>query len=86
MKTYTSRRYKAMAIHGGSYLSREGDSLEEMEQIIDEANQKAMKKGYKKEQWIIVHTEWYSCYDNNDMFVKSETIETAIEVYPKEVS
>lgn len=85
MKRYESDGYKARGVKGGYYLAKDGDSLEEMKQIIDESNDRAMKKGYKKEQWIIVHTEWYSWYDN-DMFVKRETIETAVEVYPKEVS
>lgn len=84
MKRYESDCYKARAIRGGSYLAKEGGSLEEIRDIIDRSNQRAVSLGYKAESWIIVHNEWYSWYDDNGMFIKSETIEQAIEVYPKE--
>ena len=86
MKRYESDGYKARAINGGSYLAKEADTLEEIRDTIDKSNQRAVSLGYKAEAWIIVHNEWYSWYDDNGMFVKSETIEQAIEVYPKEIS
>lgn len=84
MKMYESDCYKARAIRGGSYLAKDANTLEEMRDIIDRSNQRAESLGYKLESWIIVHNKWYAWYDDNGMFVRSETLEQAMEIYPKE--
>ena len=82
MKRYESDGFRAMHLFGGSYLSTHGETLEEIRREIDESNERAIKRGYNAESWIITHTEYYSWYDDNDMFVKREEYEQAIEVYP----
>ena len=82
MKRYEGSKYDTMAVGGHHRLSVMGDTLERIRQEIDEANTRAVAKGYSAEAWIITHVEWYTYYDDNDNFVKSERLEQAVEIYP----
>lgn len=82
MKRVEGSRYNTMALIGSGRLVVRGDSLEETRREIDESNERAMKRGYKAESWIITHQEWYRWYDDEGNFVRSEQLEQAIEVYP----
>ena len=83
MKRYESDRFRAMGMDGHSYLATSDLPLDELKAEIDKANAKAVKLGYKAEQFIITHTEYYRYEDDNGMFVKHEVYETAVEIYPK---
>ena len=82
MKKYESDKYDTLAVKGYSRLSVNGNTVEEIKAEIDKANKRAVASGYKTESWIITHIEYYSWYDDDDLFIKSETLEQAIEIYP----
>lgn len=82
MKKYESDSYDTLAVNGHSRLVVKGDTLEGTRAEIDRANEMAIAQGYKSESWIITHREYYSWYDDNNVFVKSESLEQAIEIYP----
>ena len=82
MKRYEGDRYDTMAINGYHRLSVNGNTLESTRQEIDESNARKIKNGYTAEAWIITHKEWYTYYDDNGNFVKSEQYEKAVEIYP----
>lgn len=82
MKKYESDKYDTLEIKGHSRLSVNGYTLEGIKAEIDRANERAVAQGYKAQSWIITHIEYYSWYDDNDLFIKSETLEQAIEIYP----
>ncbi len=77
--------YKTLAVRGWSRLAAEAQSLDEMRVKIDAANERAVSQGYKAEQWLITHEERYVWYSDDGVFVKSEIIEEAIEVYPAQL-
>lgn len=85
MKRYEGSRYDTMAVRGHHRLSVRGNTLESTREEIDEANAKAIERGYNPEQWIITHIEWYVYYDDDGKFAKSEEYEQAVEVYPQSI-
>lgn len=86
MRRIESDRYDTMCLKGaGNRLSVVGETLERTREEIDESNKRAVRMGYKASQWIITHIEHYAWFDDNDRFIKSEDIESAVEVYPKEI-
>lgn len=85
MKRHESDRYRAMFRSGTAYLMNDCDTLEEMREEIDRVNKRAVKRGYDEDQFIIVHIEHYAWYSDGGTFIKSETYETAVETYPKEI-
>ena len=85
MKRFEGDRFDTMAIKGHYRLHVIGDSLESTRAEIDEANKRAIEKGYKAEQWIITHKEWYRLEDDDGNFVRAEEYEQAIEIYPTSI-
>ena len=71
-----------MAVKGHQRLCVVGDTLERTKAEIDSANIRAIERGYKPESWVITHEEWYTYYDDDGNFVKSEHYEQAVEIYP----
>ena len=88
MKRTESDWYEVMNLDGNGYLDMRyytnDNSLEGARYAIDTANQRAVKLGYRAEQFLIVHTEFYK-YTDDGRFVKSERLTQAIEVYPAEL-
>lgn len=82
MKRFESDRYDTIAIEGHYGLAVNGETLESVRADIDRANARAIEKGYKAEQWIIIHKELYTCYDDDGNFMASEEHCHAVEVYP----
>lgn len=83
MKRFEHDTVKAMSMDGSSsYLMTHSDTIEGVKREIDEANERAMKLGYKAEQFMIVCVETYVYKSDDGVFVKRETYENAIEVYP----
>lgn len=77
---------KAMSMDGSSsYLMTYSDTIAGVKQEIDDANKIAMKLGYKAEQFLIVGIETYVYRSDDGAFVKRETYENAIEVYPAQI-
>ena len=85
MKRYEGDRFNTMAIKGHHRLCVNGDTLESTRAEIDEANKRAIERGYKAEQWIITHQEWYRLEDDDGNFVRAEEYEQAIEIYPPSI-
>jgi len=85
MKRFEGDRFNTMAIKGHSRLCVSGDTLESTREEIDRTNKRAIERGYKAEQWIITHQEWYRYFDDDGNFVKSEEYEQAIEIYPASI-
>ena len=86
MKRYESDSYKACGLDGGHYLATYSDDLNGVKEEIDRSNKRAVELGYDAQQWLITHVEWYTWHDDNGRFVKSETYETAVEVYPQSLA
>lgn len=82
MKRFESDSYDTIAIKGHYGLAVNGETLESVRADIDRANARAIEKGYKAEQWIIIHKELYTCYDDDGNFMASEEHCHAVEVYP----
>ena len=82
MKRFESDSYDTIAIKGHHRLAVNGETLESVRADIDRSNTRATEKGYKAQQWIITHKEWYTYYDDDGNFMKSEQYEQAVEVYP----
>ncbi len=85
MKRSDHECYRTIAPNGGHRLAAEGETLEELKNKIDASNERAVRLGYKAEQWIITHEERHFWYNDDGVFVKSEVIEEALEVYPAEL-
>lgn len=66
------------------YYTRE-DSLEGARYAIDVANRTAVDQGYKAEQFLITFREVYRWVEDDGRFIKSEILESAVEVYPAEL-
>ena len=83
MKRIESSKLKAM-INGeiGRYLLTNSDTYEGIKKEIDEANKKSISLGYKPDIYTITCVEYYMWLDDNGKFLKSETIEQAVEIYP----
>ena len=58
------------------------DSLEGARYAIDVANRTAVDQGYKAEQFLIVFDEFCKWVEDDGRFIKSESLKTAVEVYP----
>lgn len=82
MKKYSSSRYDTLAIGGHSRFAVNGDTIEGTRAEIDRANARAIAQGYKAESWIITHKEYDTWYDDRGIFIKSEILEQAVEIYP----
>lgn len=82
MKRYESEEYKAMAMDGSTYLYDTGDTLEEIKSRIDFSNRLAKLKGYKQQQYYITFVEYYRYVSDDGHFIKRETFEEALEIYP----
>lgn len=83
MKRYASETYRAMMLSGYGYLAKEGNNPEEVKNIIDMANARAVRMGYEPESYIITCTEYYVYYDEDGTFVSRETYESVCEGYEK---
>ena len=82
MKRFEGESYDTIAVKGHHRLAVNGETLESVRADIDKSNTRAIEKGYKAEQWIIIHKEWYTCYDDDGNFMASEEHCHAVEVYP----
>lgn len=83
MKEYKGEYYDAVALDGGCRLMlNHNETPEAVKTCIDESNQRAMKKGYKAERWIITHVKWSTCYSDDGIFVEAKRTENAFAVYP----
>lgn len=82
-KRYESDYFKARYIGGSGEMAKHCDTIEDMREAIDDANARSVSMGYKAEQYLITHLEWYTYLDDNGQFAKREEYESAIEVYPE---
>ena len=83
MKRYEGSKYDVRDIYGyGRLVLCHDDTIEGVRADIDFSNKRAVENGYSESQWIITHEEWYSYYDDDGKFLKSEYYESAVEVYP----
>ena len=82
MKKYESDRFKAMDMYRHSYLMTYNETLEGVKEEIDRSREKQMHLGYKPDTYIITHEECYLYMSDDGKFVRSETIEQAVEIYP----
>ena len=82
MKKYEGDGYNTLSLSGHSRLVVYGTTVEEIRKEIDESNLRAVAAGWKPQQWVITHREWRKYVDDNGHFLKSEEIETKIEIYP----
>ncbi|MBQ5562356.1 MAG: hypothetical protein IIT39_03110 [Clostridia bacterium] len=82
MKKYESDRFRAMNMYGYGYLMTNSETLEGVKKEIDESRKRQMRLGYKPDTYIITHEERYLYTDDDGRFVKSETLEQAVEIYP----
>ena len=85
MQKYTMDEYKARALYSGVYLQTSQHEIESVRQDIDVANRRAVTHGLEPIQWIITHSVVCTYLDDNDLFVKREITETAVEVYPESI-
>jgi len=84
MKRFESDHYFARDKGGfGCLMLRHDDTVEAVRAEIDEANERAVRLGYKPTQFLITHEEFYRWNDENGVFVRSETYESVVEIYPE---
>lgn len=83
MKRYESDRFRAKNVRGSGYLFGEKQFLEDIRKEIDEHNERMVERGYKPDQFLIIHEERYRYIDDDGLFLKSETYEQRVEIYPK---
>lgn len=85
MKRYATDRLIAHcgSKPGSATLVTYAETLEGIKEEIDRANNRAEKLGYKRETYIITCEEVYLWVDDDGNFVKRETHENIVEVYPK---
>ena len=69
-------------MYSGSYLITYSGTIEGVKTEIDEANKKAVERGFRPSVYIIICKEYYTYFDDNGNFVKREENEYAIETYP----
>lgn len=72
-----------MMLNSNGYLAKEGNNPEEVKDIIDTANERAVKMGYQPESYIITCTENYAWYADDGTFLRRETYEAACEGYER---
>lgn len=85
MKEYTYCGVKARRFGGWSELCTYSDTVEGVQQEIDEANERAVSNGYKASKYQIVSVEVKTQYDDSNVFVSRVTTETVVSVYPEQV-
>lgn len=89
MKRIERDGYEVMRLDGNGGLCvshyTQDDSLEGARYAIDVANRTAVDQGYKAEQFLIVFDEFYKWVEDDGRFIKSESLKTAVEVYPAEL-
>lgn len=68
---------------GSGTLVTYSDTLEGIKEEIDRANCRAEKLGYKQTTFTITCEEVYLWVDDDGNFMKRETYENIVEVYPK---
>lgn len=84
MKRFESDHYCARHKDGfGGLMLRRDDTVEAVRAEIDEANERAVRLGYRRSQFVITHEEFYRWTDADGMFVQSETVESFVELYPE---
>ena len=84
MRRIESDKFRAMDMAGNGYLYTISDTLEGVKAEIDASRERQIKAGYKPDRYRITHTEYYTWLDDDGSFIKSETLEQAVEVYPAE--
>ena len=68
--------------NGGLCRTPESEaSVEGCRALIDEANARAIRQGFKKHQFAVFKVEWSRRFDG-DALMLSTTTETYIETYP----
>ncbi len=77
--------YKAKDLRGESYLYTPHETLDGVKQDIDNSNEHAIQLGYTGSRWIITHTVATHYTDDLGMFIKKETVESAVEIYPEKL-
>ena len=86
IKKYSGVFFEAVHPFGSGNLSigayTDDDTLNGVKYAIDEANLRAISKGYKAEQFLIVEHTWENFYDENKMFLMGNESRRAIEMYP----
>lgn len=82
-KAYQKSYFKALFKNGGGELGERCDTIEEMRQAIDKANQTFKTGGYKQMQYIIVYVQWSRVFDDNEMFLSEHEGITRMEIYPE---
>lgn len=55
-------------------LDKRFDTIEDARKEIEAVNDRAVKRGYKPDDYIIIHVEWYRYFDENGVFEKEEII------------
>ena len=84
MKRFESDHYCARDKDGTGYLMlRHDDTVEAVRAEIDWANERAARLGYRPDQYLITHEEIYWWNDGNGTFMRRETHESVVEIYPE---
>ena len=86
MKKVNGRYYKALYVSGSGEAAldhRESINVETVKKAIDARNKRAIDHGYKPDQYIITLTTWENVFDDNGLFVESNTVEKAVTIYPE---
>lgn len=83
MNTIMAKHWEAWHLIGSGRLVDEGNYLEDMRQKIDESNERAVSRGYKKESFRIIEVYREIEYGEEGEFISSLEKRKAVEVYPK---
>lgn len=78
-------QYMTMSKHRECRLDARCDTLEKLKHEIDASNERAVKQGYKPQQWIITQVRRILWTEEDGTFISENTEEKAIGVYPKEL-
>lgn len=80
--TTTTATYRAEHIIGGARLADEWDTVSEARQGIDEANARAVSRGYSEYQYQIVKHTYSTEFDEDRLLRKRITVDEFVEFYP----
>ena len=77
--------WEVEALDRSHKLVTRGNNCTELMKEIDEANARAIERGYKPEKWMITATDVFTLYDLNGEFCSEESTTRKVLVYPEEV-
>lgn len=82
MATNKYSYFRVTDLKGQYGLVTRSEELADLKAEIDEANARAVARGYKAEQFLIIGVEVWTSYDENGEFIGRKEIESAIQKYP----